>query len=110
MSIEKVTDIERSESNNLTENQLKVVIACKLLNIGFNSFQGGEKLSSWLEKHSEKVEDIFGDLNRLYIRMKNPKSSMELAQFVVKEKIGDELQWKKCKGSDRWWLLVWWGD
>ena len=105
--IEKIDDIKQVLSD-MTESELQVVLACKWLNHGYNSIMGGDKLAKWLEGHLDGVEQIFGADDRVYIRMKTQELNARLAQFVATERIGDEVQWKKCKNSDRWWLYIWW--
>lgn len=105
--VNSISEIEQSEST-MTESQLQVVVACLWLKMGIPSMAGGEKLAKWLEKNLDEIESIFGADDRVYIRTKTPEINKQLAEFVVNEKIGDELRWKKCKGSDRWWLMVWW--
>ena len=108
--IKKVTDISQNTDGNLTEHEMQVVVACKWLVRGFNSFLGGEKLAHWLDQHLEGVEQIFGADDRIYILLKTKELNAELAQFIVQEQIGDEVQWKKFKDSNRWWLYIWWGE
>lgn len=105
--INKVEEICKSEGS-LTESELQVVIACSWLNMGIPSMAGGEKLAKWLEGHLDSIESIFGGDDRVYIRTKTPEVNKDLAEFVVKNQIGDEIQWKKCKDSTRWWLYIWW--
>lgn len=95
-------------NSNLTESELQVAVACLWLKIGIPSMAGGEKLASWLKGHKDGIESIFGADDRVYIRTKNPVVNKALAEFIVKEEIGDEIKWIKCKESDRWWLMVWW--
>ena len=106
--IESVKDIPRNSEGKLTESELQTVVACEWLKQGILSLVGGEKISNWLLKHIKGIENIFAGDDRVYIKCKDPEINKELAEFVVKEQIGDEVQWKKCKGSDRWWLLIWW--
>lgn len=94
--------------STLTESELQTVVASAWLRIGVPCMKGGELLSKWLEEHLADIESIFGSEDRVYIRTKTPQANKELAEFVNKNKIGDELQWIKCKESDRWWLMVWW--
>ena len=105
--IENIGDVPRIEST-LIESELQVSVACKWLGMGIPSMAGGEKLTKWLAEHLDNVESIFGSDDRVYIRCKNPLTNKRLVEFVIKEKIGDEIQWIKCKDSDRWWLMVWW--
>lgn len=102
-----IKDIGQSEST-MTEAQLQTCVACLWLKNGIVSMTGGSKLSRWLEDNIDKIDGVFGADDRVYIRCKTPEANKELVEFLIKEEIGDELQWKKCKGSDRWWLLVWW--
>ena len=44
----------------------------------------------------------------MYIRLTSPEMAKELAEFVTKEKIGDEVEWVKFKGDDGWYLMLWW--
>lgn len=103
----KVGEIGQSEST-LTESQLQTLVACLWLKLGIPSMKGGGKLSAWLEENIDGIESVFGADDRVYIRCKTPEMNKKLAEFVVKNEVGDELQWKKMKGADRWWLLVWW--
>lgn len=106
--IENIKDIPQSSGGNLTESELQTVVACKWLNLGIPSMAGGEKLSKWLEGHIDGIENVFGADDRVYIKCKDPKTNKALAEFVIKEQVGDEVQWRKCKDSDRWWLYIWW--
>jgi len=105
--IKDIKEISQSQST-MTESELQVVVACKWLKIGIPSMAGGEALAMWLEKHIDGIESIFGADDRVYIRTKTPELNKELAEFLIGKEVGDELQWKKCKESDRWWLMVWW--
>lgn len=105
--IKKIEDIKQIPSD-MTTSELQTVVVCHWLKRGFNSFLGGDKLAEWLENHTEEVEQAFGADDRVYIRMKTKESNAKLTQFVIEENIGDEVQWKKCKDSDRWWLYIWW--
>lgn len=102
-----IDDIGKSECT-MTESQLQACVACLWLKLGIPGMDGGVRLSHWIEENIDKIENVFGADDRLYIRCKDAKANLELAKMVVKFKIGNELQWKKCKGSDRWWLLIWW--
>ena len=106
--IESIKDIRQNTTGNLTESELQTVVACKWLNLGIPSMAGGEKLAEWLQEHIDNIESAFGSDDRVYIRCKDPETNRSLAEFVVEEQIGDEVQWKKCKDSDRWWLCIWW--
>ena len=108
MNIKSIKDIPQNSSGSLTEGELKVVVACKWLEHGYNSILGGDKLSAWLNGHMSEIEEVFGCDDRVYIRTKTKELNVELAQFVLKENIGDEVEWKKCKDSDHWWLYIWW--
>lgn len=107
MRIKNLNDVPRVESE-MTESETQVAVACKWLNHGYNSILGGDKLAKWLEEHIDKVESAFGADDRVYIKLKDKNSNAELAQFIIKEEIGDEVMWKKFANSDRWWLYVWW--
>lgn len=94
--------------SSFTESELQVVVACNWLKLGITGMQGGIKLSHWLENNKDHIESIFGADDRLYVRTKTPDKNKELVEFILNEKIGDELQWIQCKDSERWWLLIWW--
>ena len=104
----KISEIPQDDKGELTEGQLQTLVACKWLRRGFASMIGGERLAKWLEEHLDDIESAFGDDDRIYVRTKTRKLSLELAQFVLDQKIGDAVEWKKCKGADRWWLYIWW--
>lgn len=105
--LERVQDIPRIKSQ-ISERDLQLALACKWLNHGYNSILGGDKLSGWLEKNAEKIESIFGSDDRVYIRCKTAEATRDLAEFVVKERIGDEVEWKQIQEPQRWWLYIWW--
>ena len=106
--IENIKDIPQNDKGSLTESELQVVVACAWLKLGIPSMNGGEELAKWLNSHLEDIENIFGADDRVYIRAKSPEVNKELAEFVIEKQIGDEVQWRKCKESDRWWLYIWW--
>lgn len=106
--MKSITEIEKSQST-MTESQLQTVVACLWLKLGIPAMKGGEKLSKYLEKNINTIESIFGADDRVYIRSKTAEDNKNLAEFILKEGIGDKVEWKKCKESDRWWLMVWWG-
>lgn len=64
------------------------------------------KFVDWLDNNRDRIKNIFGDNHRLYIRPKTPEFAGQLAQYVVSNKIGDELEWIKPSDSDGWWLLI----
>lgn len=105
--IKSIQDIPQKEGN-LSESLLQVAVACKWLKLGIPAMAGGEMLSDWLEKNKDQIESIFGADDRVYIKTKTPLANKEMIEFIIKNDIGDELQWVKCKESDRWWLQVWW--
>lgn len=105
--IKNIQDIPQKEGN-LSESLLQVAVACKWLKLGIPAMAGGEMLSDWLEKNKDQIESIFGADDRVYIKTKTPLANKEMIEFIIKNNIGDELQWVKCKEADRWWLEVWW--
>ena len=106
-AIKNIRDIGKSECT-MTESQLQTCVAILWLKLGIPGMDGGVRLAHWLEENIDKIENIFGADDRVYIKCKDAKTNAELAQLLIDHKIGNSLQWKKCKGSDRWWLLVWW--
>ena len=60
----------------------------------------------WLEDNHDKIKGIFGDNHRLYVRPKTPEFAKQLAEYVVKNKVGEEHEWVKPYDSDGWWLLI----
>lgn len=106
--VDNIKSVTKDTSGNLTESELQVVTACYWLKNGIMSLYDGEDLAKWLQEHIDGVDSIFGADDRVYIRGKTPEFNKELLEFVIKNDIGDEVRWKQCKGSDRWWLYIWW--
>ena len=92
----------------LSETELKIAVANQWLKIGIPAMAGGEKLIKWLSDNRNLISDIFGGDDRIYIRCNSPEANKKILEFIKSEKIGDEVEWIKCKESERWWLLVWW--
>lgn len=108
MTAEEIADIRQESLQDLTESNLKTLVAIECLTHGYNAILGGDKLGMWLKEHIEGVGDVFGCDDRVYIRMKSKELSLALASLVVKEHIGDEVRWVKCNDKEHWWLYIWW--
>ena len=69
---------------------------------------GGDKLAEWLETNRGQIMGVFGADDRVYVCFKDSSTAKALLGFLMKNGIGDEKQWINPKGSDQWWLQIWW--
>lgn len=100
--------IPRVENDNMTEIELKCSLAEGLLDSGYISFYGGDKLAQWMKNYRQNINDVVCGIDTIYIQPKDKDTMMKLVHLVLSLEIGDEIEFVKYKDSKHWWFSIWW--